>query len=210
MAGYTYTTLKQAIQDYTDNQETTFVANLDSIIENAEERIVKSIPLEVFRKNSSATLTSGNKYFPKPTDWLFTYSLSIKDGNGDHTFLLNKDVNFIQDYWPDPTDTGTPKYYADFDLNNFILAPTPNSSYYTELHYYYRPVSLTADPSGETWLSKNAGPALLYACLAEAYMFIKGEPDLIQVYEQKFQAALQNLGVFAQAEGIDFLRRTSA
>jgi len=210
MAGYTYTTLKQAIQDYTDNQETTFVSHLDDFIRNAEERILKMIPLEVFRKNADTTVNANAKYVAKPTDWLFTYSLSFKPSGGGKKFLLNKDVNFIQDYWPDDTQTGEPTYYADFDVDNLIICPTTDATYTAEMHYYYRPTSLVDDASGSTWISQNAGPALLFACLSDAYTFIKGEPDLIQVYEQKFQEAIQNLGVFAQAEGIDFLRRTSA
>jgi len=209
MAGYTYTTLKQAIQDYTDNQETTFVNNLDNIIRNAEERILKTIPLETFRKNASATMTASNQYLNKPSDWLVTYSVSIVV-SGTRKFLQNKDVNFIQDYWPTAASTGEPVYYADFDVSKFIIAPTPSSAYPLEIEYYYRPTSLVDAASGTTWLSQNAGPAMLFSCLAEAYMFIKGEPDMIQVYEQKFQESLQNLGVFSQIEGIDFLRRTSA
>jgi len=210
MAGFTYTTLKQAIQDYTDNQETTFVSHLDDFIRAAEERILKSIPLELFRKNATTNMTIGNKFLPKPSDWLFTYSLSIIDKNNDHKFLLDKDVNFVQDYWPTPTDTAEPTYYADYDLNCYILGATPDEAYVTEVHYYYRPQSLVDAASGVTWISENASLALLYASIVEAYVYIKGEPDMIQVYEQKFQESLQNLGIFAQAEGIDFLRRQSS
>ena len=210
MAGYTYTSLKQAIQDYTDNDESVFVSQLDSFIQSTEERILKTAPLEVFRKNASATITSSNKYVPKPSDWLYTYSLSVQP-SGATKFLLNKDVNFIQEYWPDPTQTGEPKYYADFDVDNFIVAPTPDSAYTAELHYFYRPVSLTDDASGVTWLSENAGPAMLYGSLVEAYTFMKGEPDMIQQYENFFQAALQRVNGFAQSvEGLDFYRRTGA
>jgi hypothetical protein len=210
MAGYTYTSLKQAIQDYTDNDESVFVSQLDSFIQSTEERILKTAPLEVFRKNASATITSSNKYVPKPSDWLYTYSLSVQP-SGVTKFLLNKDVNFIQEYWPDPTATGEPKYYADFDVDNFIVAPTPDSAYTAELHYFYRPVSLTDDASGVTWLSENAGPAMLYGSLVEAYTFMKGEPDMITQYENFFQAALQRINGFAQSvEGLDFYRRTGA
>jgi hypothetical protein len=208
MAGYTYTSLKQAIQDYTDNDESVFVSQLDSFIQSTEERILKTAPLEVFRKNASATITSSNKYVPKPSDWLYTYSLSVQP-SGVTKFLLNKDVNFIQEYWPDPTATGEPKYYADFDVDNFIVAPTPDSAYTAELHYFYRPVSLTDDASGVTWLSENAGPAMLYGSLVEAYTFMKGEPDMIAQYENFFQAAMQRINAFAQAaEGLDFYRRS--
>jgi len=205
MAGYTYTTLKQAIQDYTDNTETVFVSQIDSFIQNAEERILKTAPLEVFRKNATASMTASNKYLPKPSDWLFTYSLSIIDGNSDTKFLLNKDVNFVQDYWPTASDTGEPKYYADYDVSNLLIAPTPDSAYSTEIHYYYRPTSIVT--AGTTWLGTNAGPALLYGSLVEAYTFMKGEPDMLQQYEKYFMEALQRINAFANVEGVDFLRR---
>jgi len=209
MAGYTYATLVQAIKDYTDNTETVFVSQIDNFIRNAEERLLKMIaPLQVFRKNATATATASNKYLPKPSDWLSSYTLSI-EVSGEKKFLLNKDVNFIQEYWPDGSVTGEPKYYADFDIDNFIIAPTPASGYTMELHYFYRPDSVvTTSPS---WLSENAGPALLYACLVEAYTFIKGEPDMIQVYEQKFMQSAERLSMFAvQAEGLDTYRTSVA
>jgi hypothetical protein len=209
MAGYTYATLVQAIKDYTDNTETVFVSQIDNFIRNAEERLLKMIaPLQVFRKNATATATASNKYLPKPSDWLSSYTLSI-EVSGEKKFLLNKDVNFIQEYWPDGSVTGEPKYYADFDIDNFIIAPTPASGYTMELHYFYRPDSVvTTSPS---WLSENAGPALLYACLVEAYSFIKGEPDMIQVYEQKFMQSAERLSMFAvQAEGLDTYRTSVA
>ena len=210
-AGYTYTNLKQAIQDYTDNQETTFVANLDNFIKAAEDRILKAAPLEVFRTNASTTTLTGNKYLPKPTDWLYTFSISIVDGSSNKKFLLNKDVNFLQDYWPNAALTGEPKYYSDFDYKNFIIAPTPAGGYTTEIHYYYRPVSLVDDPSGSTWLGTNAGPAMLYGSLVEAYTFMKGEQDMLALYEQNFQRELERLAAFAnQAEGLDFYRRSGA
>lgn len=209
MAGYTYATLVQAIKDFTDNTETVFVSQIDNFIRNAEERLLKMIaPLQVFRKNTTATATASNKYLPKPSDWLSSYTLSI-EVSGEKKFLLNKDVNFIQEYWPDGSVTGEPKYYADFDIDNFIIAPTPASGYTMELHYFYRPDSVvTTSPS---WLSENAGPALLYACLVEAYSFIKGEPDMIQVYEQKFMQSAERLSMFAvQAEGLDTYRTSVA
>jgi hypothetical protein len=209
MAGYTYATLVQAIKDYTDNTETTFVSQIDNFIRNAEERLLKSVaPLQVFRKNASASATISNKYLPKPSDWLSTYTISI-EVSGEKKFLLNKDVNFIQEYWPDGSVTGEPRYYADFDVDNFIIAPTPDSAYTVELHYFYRPESVvTTSPS---WLSENAGPALLYACLVEAYTFMKGEPDMIQAYEQKFMQAAERLSMFAvQAEGLDTYRKSVA
>jgi len=208
MAGYTYTTLRQAIQDYTDNTETVFVNNIDSFITQTEERILKSAPLEVFRKNAGTNIIAGGKYVPKPTDWLYSFSLSVGSGSSKE-FLLNKDVNFIQEFWPDESETGFPRYYADFDLTNFIVAPTPDSSYEAELHYFYRPKSLVDDLSGSTWLSKNASTAMLYGSLVEAYIFMKGEPDMISAYDQRFNQSLKTLNGFAQAvEGLDFYRRS--
>ena len=137
---FTLTTLKQSVQDWTENDETTFVNELDFFIKNAEERIFKTVDLDYFRKNVEGTATSGNKFLQKPVDYLATFSLSLVS-SGSNIFLLQKDVNFIQEYNPDPTVTGTPKYYAQFDVSNFILAPTPNADFAVELHYYYRPTS---------------------------------------------------------------------
>jgi len=208
MAGYTYNSLRQAIQDYTDNVEETFVNNIDSFITQTEERVLKSVPLELFRKNANTNIVAGNKYIPKPTDWLYSFSLSIGSG-ADKEFLLNKDTNFVQEFWPDDSETGFPRYYADFDLDNFIVAPTPDAAYNAELHYFYRPVSLVDEPSGVTWLSENAPTVMLYGSLVEAYIFMKGEPDMISVYDQRFSQALSNLNGYAQAvEGLDFYRRS--
>lgn len=211
MAGYTYTELKQAIQDYTDNDESVFVANIDNFIRATEDRILKAAPLEIFRTNATATTLTGNKYMPKPSDWLYTFSISIVDGSSNKKFLLNKDVNFLQEYWPNASSTGEPRYYADFDYKNFILAPTPSGGFVTEIHYYYRPTSLVDSATGSTWLGVNAGPALLYGSLVEAYTFMKGEQDMLALYEQKFQQELERLAAFAnQAEGLDFYRRSGA
>ena len=208
MAGYTYETLRQAIQDYTDNVESVFVNNIDRFIETAEERILKSVPLEVFRKNASTNFPAGSQYLPKPSDWLYSFALSVGTGS-EREFLLSKDANFIREFWPDPSETGTPRYYADFDLTHFLVAPTPDVDYDVQFEYFYRPVSLVDEPSGETWLSKNASTVLLYGSLVEAYIFMKGEPDMIQTYDQRFTKALQNLSGYAQgAEGLDFYRRS--
>ncbi len=207
MAGYTYNALRQAIQDYTDNVEETFVNNIDSFITQTEERVLKSVPLELFRKNANTNIVAGNKYLPKPSDWLYSFSLSIGSG-ADKKFLLNKDTNFVQEFWPDASETEFPRFYADFDLDNFIVAPTPDDSYNAELHYFYRPVSLVDEPSGVTWLSENASTVMLYGSLVEAYIFMKGESDMISAYDQRFTQALSTLNGYAQAaEGLDFYRR---
>mgnify|MGYP003150160836 FL=1 len=196
---FTLTTLKQSIQDWTENDETTFVNELDFIIRNAEERILKSVDLDFFRKNVEGGMTTGNKFLQKPSDYLATFSLSyIKDSA--NVFLLQKDVNFIQQYTPNPATTGSPIYYASFDVDNYIVAPTPDADYVAELHYYYRPASLTTDDSGTTWISTNAPDALLYACLIEAYSFMKGESDLLQLYTSRYGEAISRLKVYGEGQ----------
>ena len=194
---FTLTTLKQSVQDWTENDETTFVNELDFFIKNAEERIFKTVDLDYFRKNVEGTTTSSNKFLQKPTDYMATFSLSVIS-SGSNIFLLQKDVNFIQEYQPDPTVTGIPKYYAQFDVNNFILAPTPNADLAVELHYYYRPTSLTTDPNGTTWISTNAPDALLYGTLVEAYTFMKGEKDMLDLYNGRFLESLARLKNYAE------------
>ena len=198
---FTYAQLKQAIQDYTENDETTFVTNLPIFIRAAEERILKNVQLNLFRKNATANFTASDQYLATPPDFLAPFSLSYTDGNGDKQFLLFKDVNYIQDYNPDPTDTGAPRFYATFDTDNFIIGPTPDAAYVVELHYFYRPSSLTsAGESGTTWLSENATMAMLYGSLIEAYTFMKGETDLVQNYNQRFVESITSLKMLGEAD----------
>jgi hypothetical protein len=198
-----YGELKQAITDYTDNTETSFVNNLPLFIRAAEERILKNVQLQFFRKNAAANLTSGNKYLACPTDFLAPYSLGYTDGDNDKTFLQFKDVNFVQEAYVDPAVTAAPKYYAQFDIDNFIIGPTPNGNYAVELHYFYRPVSLTAGAdSGTTWLSINAELTLLYGALIEAYIYMKGEPDVMAMYTQRFDQSLLGLKNFGEAKEV--------
>ena len=205
---FTYDSLKQAIQDYTENTETTFVNNLDVFIKNTEERILKIAQLEVFRKNASGALTASNKFLAVPSDYLASYSVCITNGS-DKEFLLFKDVNFVQSFNPDPATTGVPRYYAQFDVSNFILGPTPNSNYAVDIHYFYRPASLTAGAgSGTTWLSTNASVALLYGSLIEAYTFMKGEGDLVQNYTQRFTEALSRVKNFGESQEVTDAYRT--
>ena len=190
---FTFATLKTAIQDYTDNAEATFVTNLPNFIKATEEKIFKSIDLEIFRKNVTSALTSSDQFLTVPADLLAPFSLQIT-ASGSESFLLQKDVNFLREYTPNSSTTGLPKYYARFDQDNFILAPTPNSNYAVELHYYYRPTSLTAGAeSGTTWLSTNAPFALLYGSLVEAYFFMKGEADVLAQYEKNFTFYISRL-----------------
>ena len=265
---YTYTTLKTAIKDYTENQETTFVTHLVDFIRTTEERIFKSVDLDFFRKNVNGTTTNGNQFLAVPTDYLASFSLSIEN-SGTREFLLQKDVNFLQEYSPSTTATGTPKYYGLYDYQNFLLSPTPDAAYTAELHYYYRPESLTdskvvltvSSVSGtfvdnetitggtsgatttisqaltattsrivlpstdftvgetitggtsgatgtvvsttsdatQTWLSENAPNAMLYGSLVEAYTFMKGEADVMKMYNDRFSESLIRMKDYGEA-----------
>jgi len=190
---WTYTTLKSAIQDYTQNTESTFVADLGTMIKQAEDRIVKSVELPNFRKNVTGSLTSGNAYLTAPDDYLYPFSLAVLDSDSAYSYLLSTDVSFIREAYPSASSTGVPKHYAQFDDNSFIVGPTPNANLNVELHYYYVPESITAASSGTTWLGTNAPELLLYGSLVEAYTFMKGEPDILTNYEKRFQESLQKL-----------------
>tara|TARA_R100000773_G_C4208962_1_gene109031 strand:+ start:136 stop:780 length:645 start_codon:yes stop_codon:yes gene_type:complete len=194
---FTLTTLTASVQEWTQNDESTFVAEIPFFIKNAEERIFKTVDLDYFRKNVTGSASSGNKFLEKPSDYLATFSLSLIN-SGANVFLLQKDVNFLQEYHPDPSVTGTPKYYAQFDVSTFILAPTPNADFTAELHYYYRPASLTTDNSGSTWISTNAPDALLYGTLVEAYTFMKGEKDLLDLYNGRYLESIARLKNYAE------------
>jgi len=198
---FTYAQLKQALQDYTENTETSFVTNLPIFIRTAEERILKNVQLSLFRKNVSASTTASNKYLACPSDFLSPFSLSLAGTNGDKFFIDFKDPSFLQTYTPDATTTGAPKYYAVFDVDNFFLAPTPDTTYTAELHYFYRPASLTAgSDSGTTWLSINAELSLLYGALIEAYIYMKGEQDVMAIYNKRFQESLIGIKMLGEAK----------
>ena len=194
---FTFTTLKTAIQDYTDNTETTFTNQLVRFILNSEERILKECQLDVFRRNATGSAASGTKFLTKPSDFLAPFSLSVvKDSSNE--FLLYKQVTFLQDYTPNPATTGTPEYYADWNDDAFLLAPTPDDSYTMELHYFYRPASITTVSTGTTWLGDNAELALLYGALVEAYTFMKGEAELLSLYNNRFLEAIQWLKILGE------------
>ena len=196
-----YSELCTAINSYTEN---TFPANMLAVFtEQAEQRIYNSMQFPSIRKNVTGTITANNKYLSAPDDFLSSYSLAIFSGSGPYTFLLNKDVNFIREAYPTPTDTGTPKYYALFGPTttagppslptnelSFILGPTPDATYSAELHYYYYPESITTVASGQTWLGANFDTVLLYGALVEAYTYMKGEQDMMALYNQKYMEAV--------------------
>jgi hypothetical protein len=186
-----YSQLVTLIQDYVQSNETSFVTNIPTFVQLAEERVYNSVQIPDIRRNQTATLSSGNKYLQLPGDWLATFSLSVIAGDGSQTFLLDKDVNFIRECYPDPSTDGVPKFYAIFDKDTLILGPTPDSNYQVEMHYYYYPESIVT--AGTSWLGDNFETVLLYGALREAYIYLKGEADMIQNYEQKYQEALAQL-----------------
>ncbi len=189
---FTYAQLKTAVQDYCETSETTFVSTLPTFIKEAEERILKNVEMPVFRKNQLGSLSTGNTYLSTPDDFLAPYSLAVVSSNV-YSYLLFKHVSFIRDYSPNSTTQGQPKYYALFDDNTFIVGPTPDAVYSVELHYKYRPASLTAGAdSGTTWLSDNAPDAMLYGTLVEAATFLKA-PEEVATYQQRFEMALKAL-----------------
>ena len=180
-----YTQLVQAIKDYTESTETSFVSHIDEFIKQAERKIYNEVQLPYLRKNVTGNATLGNKYVQTPTDFLAVYSMAIIDGSSDQHVLLNKDVNFIREAYAGASTQAQPKYYALFDHNTFILGPTPDSAYDVELHYYYYPTSIVT--ASTTWLGDNYEQALLYACLVQAYTYLKGDPDLMANYQKQYQ-----------------------
>lgn len=187
-----YAQLTQLIQDYCETTEASFVANIPTFVQVAEERIYNTVQLPAIRKNVTGTMTAGNKYLSLPSDWLAAFSLAvITPVTEAQTFLINKDVNFIRECYPNPSSSGPPQYYAIFDDDTLILGPTPDLSYAVEMHYYYYPESIVT--AGTTWLGDNFESVLLYGCLREAYLYQKGEADVTTYYENKYLEALNLL-----------------
>jgi len=191
-----YTELSNAIQAYTENTEADFVTNIPVFVTQAEQRIYNSVQFPSIRKNVTGSMTTNNKYLQCPTDFLAVYSLAVINASGEYEYLLNKDVNFIRQAYPQPTDTGLPRYYALFGPRSdnaaeltFILGPTPDSGYSSELHYYFYPPSISVAPF-TSWLGDNFDTVLLYGSLVEAYTYMKGEADMMALYNGKYQEAL--------------------
>ena len=197
----TYAELVTLVSDYCENTFPT--VNMDEFIRQAEQRVYNTVQIANLRKNVTGTLTSGSPYLTCPDDFLSPYSLAVfPTGGGEYTFLLNKDVNFMREAYPNPTSTGAPKYYAIFgptsgDVNELalILGPTPDATYSAELHYYYYPESIVT--AGATWLSENFDSVLLYGTMCEAITYMKGEADMVAMYNTRYMEAmmqLKNLG----------------
>ena len=198
-----YTQLTTAICDYTQNFDQDFIDNIPVFVKQAEQRIFNTVQFPSIRKNVTGTTSTGVKYLSAPTDFLAVYSLAVIDGTGAYEYLLNKDVNFIRQAYPNPASTGLPKYYALFGPTttndpspvitnelSLILGPTPSAVYSVELHYYYYPESISVAASGQTWLGDNFDSVLLYGSLVEAVTFMKGEADMVQLYNTKYTEAL--------------------
>ena len=197
-----YTELSAQISAYTENTEDSFLAEIPTFVRQAEQRIYNSIQFPSLRKNMTGVMQSGNKYLSCPDDFLSVYSLAVIENYGTATeayeYLLNKDVNFIRQAYPQPADTGLPRYYALFGPTvngstitnelSFIIGPTPDANYHVELHYYYYPESIVTAET--TWLGDNFDSVLLYGSLVEAYTYMKGEQDMMQLYNQKYMEAL--------------------
>ena len=195
-----YAALSSAIQAYTENTEADFVANIPVFVQQAEQRIYNSVQFPSIRKNVTGVVSTTTPYLSAPDDYLASYSLAVIDANGDYEYLLNKDVNFIRQAYPSASDVGLPRYYALFGTTvggstiteelTFILGPKPDANYTVELHYYYYPESITVAADGRTWLGDNFDSVLLYGSLVEAYTYMKGETDMMALYNQKFMEAL--------------------
>ena len=181
-----YTDLKTNIQDICENTFTD--AQLAMFTEQAEQKIYATVDLPAMRKNQTGTATSGNKYLSMPADILYVYSMAVVNADGSYAYLLDKDVNFIREAYPTPATTGTPKRYAWFDQNTFILGPTPDDNYTVELHFSVYPESIVT--AGTTWLGDEFDSALLNGALIEAIRFMKGEPDMVAMYEKMYQQAI--------------------
>ena len=195
-----YTQLSNAIQAYTENTESNFVAEIPVFVTQAEQRIYNTVQFPSIRKNVTGVVSTTSTYLSAPDDFLAVYSLAVVDADGNYEYLLNKDVNFIRQAYPKATDTGLPKYYALFgptvsgstitDELTFIVGPKPDANYTVELHYYYYPESITVAADGRTWLGDNFDSVLLYGSLVEAYTYMKGEQDMMALYNGKYQEAL--------------------
>ena len=183
-----YVELQSAITAYTENYETSFVANIPVFVQNAEERIYNTVQLPALRKNSTSNVSPTNKYLATPDDYLAVFSLAVVDAEGNYLYLLDKDVNFIRESYPHPSNSGLPRYYALFDQDTFMFGPTPDASYQVELHYFYYPESIVT--AGTSWLGNNFESVLLYGSLLEAATFMKEEADVLQNYVSRYNEAL--------------------
>lgn len=194
----TYDELVTNIRNYTEVGSNVFTTSvINTFITMAENRIMRDIDLDVFKKEVTGTMTASNKFLTAPTDLLTHRYMLLTSASGDQIFLEFRDTSFMKEYWPDGTDTGVPKFYSVWDQNTFYVAPTPSSSYSVELGYIYRPAQLSSTNT-TTWVSNNAPEALLYACLIQAYSYTKGPPEMLGYFENSYKQAVQGLGIEQQ------------
>ena len=216
-----YATLFETIKGYVENDfpntswtgsdgttavTLTSTEQINTFIQEAEQRIYNTVQLLDLRKNVTGNVTSGNKYLSVPSDWLANFSLAVIDGSGNYSYLLNKDVNFIRESFPNPNATGLPTHYSFFDENSYILGPTPNANYAVELHYFYYPPSIIT--AGTSWLGDNFDSVLLYGSLLEAYTFMKGEQDIIAGYQKRYDEAMAMLKQLGEGKNRQDMYRT--
>ena len=216
-----YDTLFETIKGYVENDfpntswtgsdgssavTLTSTEQINTFIQEAEQRIFNTVQLLDLRKNVTGSITSGNKYLSVPTDWLANFSLAVIDATGRYEYLLNKDVSYIRQSFPNPSTTGIPTHYAYFDENSYILGPTPDANYAVELHYFYYPESIVT--AGTTWLGDNFDSVLLYGSLLEAYTFMKGEQDVITEYQKRYDEAMGMLKQLGEGKNRQDMYRT--
>jgi hypothetical protein len=209
-----YATLVSTIKAYTENDfpdtagsgGLTSTEQVDTFIQEAEQRVFNSVQMLDLRKNVTGSCTLGNKYLSVPSDWLANFSLAVIDTDGNYSYLLNKDVNFIRESFPNPTDTGIPTHYSFFDQNSYILGPTPDADYSVELHYFYYPQSIVT--ASTSWLGDNFDSVLLYGSLLEAYTFMKGEADVIAGYQKRYDEAMGMLKQLGEGKNRQDMYRT--
>ena len=183
-----YAQLTQAILDYSESYEQTFIDNVPLFVQQCEERVYNAVQIPAIRKNQVGNFTQSDKYLALPNDYLASFSMAVILADGSQEFLIDKDVNFIRQAYPNPTDEGVPRYYAQFEPYTYIIGPTPDDNYQVELHYYYYPESIVT--AGTSWLGDNFETVLLYGSLREAVIFQKGEQDMVTYYEAKYQESL--------------------
>lgn len=193
-----YTELYDAVLAETENNDTTFVANIPVFVKNAEKRIYQAVKIPALRRNQTGTMEALNPYLTLPTDYLSFWELAILDSNGIYSYMLPKDVSFMREVYPNPSSTGSPKYFAQFDDTSFVVAPTPNSNFSVELHYFYYPESIVT--AATTWVGTNFENLLLYATLVEAAVFMKSEEDIMKAYSEQYAVNLKLLQQYADGQ----------
>jgi hypothetical protein len=215
-----YTELYETVKGYVENDfpDTSFTDSagdsitltsteqVNTFIKQAEQKIYNAIQILNLRKNVTGNLTTGNQYLSVPSDWIANFSLAVIDSSSNYTYLLNKDVNYIRESFPNPNSTGKPTHYALFDDNSYIVAPTPDEDYSMELHYFYYPDSIVT--AGNSWIGDNYSSVLLYGTLIEAHIFMKGEPEVYKTYTDKYNQSMTGLKQLSEGKNRQDMYRT--